>query len=142
MYIRHRSKTLGGRRVVIALGSAAAVVAAGGTLSLALASTSSEAVPVPGIIRAESFAAQSGARLEGTADSGGGQNVGWLASGDWMRYDGVDLGQPGQLTTTIRVAAAHDAPAAQLRLHADTQAGPLLASFSVGYTGGWQRWVS
>jgi hypothetical protein len=122
------------------IASAAAIVAAGGTLSISLASTSSEA-PVPGIIQAESFAAQSGAQLEGTADNGGGKNVGWLASGDWMRYDGVNVGQPGQLTTTIRVAAATDAGGA-VELHADTQGGPLLASFTIGSTGGWQRWVT
>ena len=54
-------------------------------------------------------------------DAGGGQNVGWLANGDWMRYDGVDLGQPGALTMSMRVAAAvNDGGTVEVRIHALT----------------------
>ena len=47
-------------------------------------------------MQAESYAAQSGAQIENTADTGGGKNVGWLANGDWLRFDGVDLGAAGR----------------------------------------------
>ena len=41
-------------------------------------------------IQAESFNAQNGVQTE-ASDAGGGQNIGWLANGDWARYDGVEL---------------------------------------------------
>lgn len=129
------------RPVPIVLASAVAIAVAAGTLSYAPARGSPEAKAVPGIIRAESFASRSDVRFETTSDSGGGRHVTWLANGDWMRYDGVDLGQAGRLTTTIRVAAPTNARGT-VELHADTQAGPLLASFTIKSTGGWQRWVS
>lgn len=114
--------------------------AVGGAVAIASASSEQEAQP-PGIIRAESFASESGARLEGTADTGGGRNVGWLANGDWMRYAGINLHRAGQLTTTIRVAAATNA-GGTIELHADSASGPLLATFAITATGGWQKWVS
>ena len=62
---------------------------------IAMAGTAEAAVIV---VQAESYAAQSGVQLEPTADTGGGQNAAYLANGDWMRYDGVDLGAAGALT--------------------------------------------
>jgi hypothetical protein len=49
------------------------------------------------IIQAESFNAQSGVQTEATTDAGGGQDVGFIANGDFMRYDRVDFGatRPG-----------------------------------------------
>src|ERR687887_442956 len=43
-------------------------------------------------IQAESYNQQSGARTEATSDSGGGQNIGWIANGDWALYSSVDFG--------------------------------------------------
>jgi hypothetical protein len=122
----------GGAVLVLAAGVATAV-------TMANASASGE-IPV-GAIKASSFVEQSGARLETTVDVGGGQNVGWLANGDWMRYNGVDLGQPGNLTTSMRVAAAaNDGGTVEVRIHSLT--GPLIALIPIGATGGWQAWVT
>ncbi|BFO17305.1 hypothetical protein SHKM778_36930 [Streptomyces sp. KM77-8] len=41
-----------------------------------------------GTIQAESYDGQSGAMTESTSDSGGGQNVGALANGDWLQFKG------------------------------------------------------
>ena len=38
------------------------------------------------VTQAESFSSQSGTQLENTSDTGGGQNVGWIAPGDWLAY--------------------------------------------------------
>src|SRR3954449_8104719 len=83
----------------IAMVAAALTVAA-----LVLAPGTAEAATVT--VQAESYAAQSGTQLEATADTGGGQNVAYLANGDWLRYDGVDLGAAGTLTVQARVASA------------------------------------
>lgn len=123
---------------MIAVPTALVVVAS--TVAIATANAETGAAP-SGSIRAESFSAQSGARLEGTLDVGGGQNVGWLANGDWLRYDHIDLGPSGLLTTTVRVAAATDRPG-RVEVRADRQDGPLLASFTITNTRGWQNWVS
>ena len=64
---------------------AAALVAA-----VVLAPSAASAATVT--VEAESYAAQSGAQVEATGDTGSGQNVAYLANGDWLRYDGVDLG--------------------------------------------------
>ena len=30
--------------------------------------------------------------VQETEDTGGGQNVGWIGDGDWLRFDDVDFG--------------------------------------------------
>ena len=45
-------------------------------------------------IQAESYNQQSGIQTEATGDSGGGQNIGWIANGDWALYSGVDSAPP------------------------------------------------
>jgi beta-glucosidase len=90
---------------------------------------------------AESFTAQSGTQLEATTDTGGGQNVGWIAAGDWLAYGGVDFGSPGPLSVTTRLAsAAGITGTVQYRL--DSTTGPIIASVPVSNTGGWQSWRS
>ena len=84
---------------------------AAGVLAAVLAGVTLTAVNMadaadPGVVQAEAFAAQSGVQVETTVDTGGGQNVGYLANGDWMRFDGVDLGPAGTLTAAARVASA------------------------------------
>ena len=124
-------------RALAALAVAITVVM--GTVAITNASAE-ETIPV-GAVRAESFADQQGVQLEGTADVGGGKNVGWLANGDWMRYNGLDLGPAGGLTTSVRVAAAsNDGGTVELRV--DSPTGQLIASIPIKATGGWQAWVT
>ncbi|AGL18234.1 DUF1996 domain-containing protein [Actinoplanes sp. N902-109] len=92
-------------------------------------------------VQAESYAAQSGAATEPTADTGGGQNVSYLAAGDWLRYDNIDLGTTGALTVSARVASATGGTGA-VELRTGSATGPLLASFAIAGTGGWQSWVT
>ncbi|UAC01836.1 DUF1996 domain-containing protein [Dactylosporangium vinaceum] len=98
--------------------------------------------PPSGAVRAVEYAAQHGARTENTTDAGGGRNVGWLADGDWLRYDGVDLGAAGPLTTSVRMAAAYPDRTGAVELHLDAADGPLLAAVPATATGGWQAWVT
>ncbi|MET0492066.1 MAG: DUF1996 domain-containing protein [Actinoplanes sp.] len=92
------------------------------------------------VVQAESYAAQSGVQLEATADSGGGQNASYLANGDWLRFDGVDLGASGTLPISVRVASAVGTGTVEIRTASLT--GPVLAQFAITPTGGWQNWVT
>ena len=93
------------RRTLLAL---FAVPVAGAVATTVIVSTTAgaEQIDTAGMVQAEAWSAQSGARVENTADTGGGKDVGWLADGDWMRYDNIDLGATGSLSAGVRVAAA------------------------------------
>jgi beta-glucanase (GH16 family) len=93
-----------------------------------------------GQIEAESYDAESGVGLEATSDSGGGQNIGWLSEGDWVRYDGVDFGG-GATQLVARVASGGGSGVSglvEVRLD-DVGAAPV-GSFAIANTGGWQSW--
>ena len=91
-------------------------------------------------IEAESFDDQAGVLTENTSDDGGGENVGWLANGDWARYDRVDFGD-GADEVSARLASNVDS-AGQLEVRLDAVDGPLVASVPMNNTGGWQSWES
>ncbi|GAA2600958.1 hypothetical protein GCM10010435_95410 [Winogradskya consettensis] len=110
---------------------------AAGTVAL----TTGPAAAATVTVQAESYAAQSGAATEQTADTGGGLNVSYLAAGDWLRYDNVDLGPAGTLTVQARLASATGGNGA-VELRTGSPTGPLLATFPVTATGGWQSWVT
>ncbi|WP_344854733.1 glycoside hydrolase family 16 protein [Planomonospora alba] len=92
-------------------------------------------------IQAERYQAQSGTMVEATTDTGGGQNVGAIANGDWLRFDGVDFG--GTPATQFRARVASGAGAGvsglvQVRLGSPT--APPIGDFAIASTGGWQSW--
>ena len=116
----------------------AATLAAAATVLVVANSGPANAATVT--VQAEAYAAQSGTQVENTADSGGGQNVAYLAEGDWLRYDNVDLGAAGSLPVSARVASAVGGGRVELRT--GSQTGPLLAQFAITSTGGWQAWTT
>lgn len=90
-------------------------------------------------IEAEGFSSQSGVRTE--ACSEGGQNIGYLANGDWARYDGVDFGNTPAHTFRARVASGAPAGVSGLvQVRLDSPTAPVAAQFAVANTGGWQSW--
>jgi beta-glucosidase len=91
--------------------------------------------------QAESFNSQSGTQLETTSDTGGGQNVGWIAPGDWLAYDNVDFGSPSAVSVTTRIASGATA-SGTIQYRLDSTTGPVIASVPVSSTGGWQSWTS
>src|SRR5678810_40100 len=91
------------------------------------------------MIQAESFSSQSGVRTETTTDTGGGQNVGFIAPGDSIAYSGVDFGSTTALRVlTRRASGSTTTGTVQYRL--DSVTGPIIASVPVSNTGGWQTW--
>jgi hypothetical protein len=94
-----------------------------------------------GTIQAESFDAQSGAMTETTTDSGGGQNVGALANGDWLQFKGVNFGSTAARQFSARVASgAANGVSGLVEVRLDSRSNAPIGSFAVGNTGGWQSW--
>jgi hypothetical protein len=92
-------------------------------------------------IQAESFNAQSGTQTETTADTGGGQDVGWIANGDWLRYDGVNFGSTAATQFKARVASgAAGGVSGLVQVRLDSLSNAPIGSFALANTGGWQTW--
>ncbi len=88
-------------------------------------------------IPADRFAAQQG--VQTAACSEGGQCIGWVNHGDWVRYDQVDFGS-GAEQVEIRAASVTDGGIIELRLGSTD--GELLGRCNVTGTGDWQSWSS
>ncbi|MER6677351.1 glycoside hydrolase family 16 protein [Streptomyces sp. NPDC000983] len=92
-------------------------------------------------IQAESHDSQSGTMTEATSDSGGGQNIGALANGDWALYRGVNFGSPAATQFVARVASgAGSGVSGLVEVRLDSRSNAPVGSFAVGNTGGWQSW--
>lgn len=91
--------------------------------------------PVPGKVEAESYAAMNGIQTENTADTGGGQNVGWIDDNDWMDYH-IKVASAGTYTFKFRIANGWGNGQIELK----TFNGTVLATLNVPQTGGLQAW--
>ncbi|AVH55313.1 MULTISPECIES: glycoside hydrolase family 16 protein [Streptomyces] len=92
-------------------------------------------------IQAESYDAQSGLSTETTSDTGGGQNIGWLANGDWALYRGVNFGSTAATQFRARVASgAASGVSGLVEVRLDSRTSAPIGSFALGNTGGWQSW--
>ncbi len=88
-------------------------------------------------ISAATFAAQQG--VQSAPCSEGGECIGWIDAGDWVRYDRIDL---GQRTEQIQIRASSATDGGIIEVHLDAADGELLGRCSVPNTGGWQSWES
>ncbi|MEV4220947.1 glycoside hydrolase family 16 protein [Nonomuraea sp. NPDC049725] len=132
--------TVPGRPMVV---DYVAVWQSGGTTepSPTITPTSPGGVDARSTIQAERYQAQSGTMVEATTDAGGGQNVGAIANGDWLRFDGVNFGATAARQFKARVASGAGAGVSglvQVRLGSPT--APPIGDFAIGNTGGWQSW--
>ncbi|HEY3477739.1 MAG TPA: beta-1,3-glucanase family protein [Streptomyces sp.] len=94
-----------------------------------------------GTIQAESYSAQSGTQTESCSDSGGGQDVGYISNGDWLKYSALDFGSssPAQFVARLASGAAGGVSGAvQVRVGSTT--GMKIAEIDFGNNGGWQNW--
>jgi endoglucanase len=86
-------------------------------------------------IEAEAYTGMSGIQTEPTSDVGGGLNIGWQDTGDWMDYS-VNVSTAGTYTVNFRVATMFNGPQFQLR----NSSGSVLATVNVPNTGSFQAW--
>ncbi|MDM5178064.1 carbohydrate-binding protein [Massilia sp. DJPM01] len=107
-----------------------------GTLAGALFSAACAAqTALPGKLEAESYASMQGVATEATSDAGGGANVGWIETNDWMNYS-VNPATSGWYTVQYRVASAGSSG----RLVLSQNAKDISDTVGVPNTGGWQTW--
>ncbi|MGO4771829.1 glycosyl hydrolase family 18 protein [Flavobacterium sp. W22_SRS_FK3] len=89
------------------------------------------------LIQAENFSSMSGIQTEATTDTGGGLNIGYADTGDWMAYFNINFPTSGSYVIEYRVASAVSGG----RLSSDLSAGTIqLGAVNVPNTGGWQNW--
>jgi beta-glucanase (GH16 family) len=92
-------------------------------------------------IQAESANAQSGTRTEAAGDSGGGQDVGSVGNGDWLRFDNVNFGANPARQFVARVASgAAGGVSGLVEVRVDSRTSAPVGSFAIANTGGWQNW--
>jgi hypothetical protein len=88
-------------------------------------------------IKAADFTDQNG--IHAYADENEGECVGWIEHGDWIRYEGVDLGSG---TSRIEFNAASGTRGGIIEIRLNSPDGKLLDSCKIDQTGGWQSWSS
>ena len=95
---------------------------------------------VPGTIEAEQFSNMSGIQVETSTDNGGGtgggRNIGYVDSGDWLEYN-IDVKATGTYTIEYRLASWGGSNGFQVL--AD---GEQIDQQNVPNTGGWQSWMT
>lgn len=77
-----------------------------------------------------------GVDIQSTTDAGGGFNVGWTNTGEWIEYT-VNVSSAGTYKMEARVAA----PNANGKFHIEFDGSDKTGIISVQNTGGWQKWV-
>ena len=93
-------------------------------------------VSINNIIQAEDFCDQNGTQIETTTDNGGGENVGYIDNGDYLRYR-VNIPANDQYTITYRVASIVNTGSIQFK-----DGTTVLETTSIPLTNGWQSWTT
>ncbi|BBM02626.1 carbohydrate-binding protein [Microbulbifer sp. GL-2] len=95
-------------------------------------------INLPAKIEAENFCDMFGVQVESTADAGGGSNVGYIDSGDWMSYK-VNVSRSGQYVISYRVASQGTGGVLQLEKRGGS---PVYGQLDIPNTGDWQNWTT
>jgi endoglucanase len=94
---------------------------------------------IPGKIEAEAFTFNQGLQLETTSDAGGGQNIGYTSTGDYLEYK-VRVAKTSKYLFEVRYACLNAAGRIEVQqLNAN---GAVINSvqMNIPVTGGWQTW--
>ena len=91
------------------------------------------------LVQAESYGNMSGVQTETTTDDGGGLDVGWIDTGDWMAFYNINFPTTGSYKVEYRVASLNGGG----KLSCDLNAGSIqLGAIDIPSTGGWQNWTT
>lgn len=113
-------------------------------------SFSASATSIPGRVQAEDYVGffdntvgNSGTSyrnddvdIQVTTDAGGGHNIGWMATNEWLEYP-INVTSGGNYKANIRVASPNSS--AKFTLEID---GVSRANINISSTGGWQNWTT
>ncbi|WP_433827126.1 carbohydrate-binding protein [Actinoplanes sp. CA-015351] len=92
-------------------------------------------------IEAESYNSSAGVQVETCSE--GGQDVGYIAGGDWLQFNNVNFGTGGAKDFVARVASgAAGGVSGLVEVRLDSRSNAPIGSFALGGTGGWQTWQS
>lgn len=75
--------------------------------------------------------------VQTTTDSGGGHNIGWFATNEWLEYT-VDVKHPGTYALNVRVASTASSNDLDIKLGG----GDLIGTWTFAGTGGHQNWTT
>ncbi len=75
--------------------------------------------------------------IEATTDTGGGFNVGWIDSGEWLSFNNMNIATAGNYKIEARVASGGTGGVVSFDLNGGSVA---LGQLVVPATGGWQTW--
>ena len=128
-----------------------AVPAVSSTTTTAAPAASTTTAPVAATrdasknVEAESFDGQcsgcSGVVTKASDGFTSGGYIGGIATGDWVRFEGVNTPAGADAKFAVRVASGATTTGT-IELHADSPTGALLASVPVSNTGGWHTWTT
>ena len=90
-------------------------------------------------LEAETNDGMLGMTAETTTDVGGGQNMGFIDTSDWVEHYVDFTGRGGDYNVVTRNAVNNPGGGAQYRLLID---GTQMATVPIAHTGGWQTWAS
>ena len=76
-----------------------------------------------------------GVDIEGTADDGGGFDVGWTAPGEWLAFH-VTVASAGRYDLALRLATPYEGK----KVHVEVDGRDVTGAVDVPRTGGWQAW--
>ncbi|WP_255373773.1 RICIN domain-containing protein [[Flexibacter] sp. ATCC 35103] len=89
------------------------------------------------LIQAEDYSAMNGIQTEATTDAGGGLNVAYTDTGDWLAYNSINFPTTGSYLIEYRIASAVDGA----KISSDLNGGTIiLGNVDIPNTGGWQNW--
>ena len=89
------------------------------------------------LIQAENYSAMNGIETEATTDSGGGLNVAYTDTGDWLAYNSINFPTTGSYLIEYRIASG----VTGARISSDLNGGTIiLGEVAIPNTGGWQNW--
>ncbi|NUP51368.1 MAG: carbohydrate-binding protein [Catenulispora sp.] len=92
-------------------------------------------------IQAANYTGQSGATTEPCTDTGGGLDVAQLKNGNWLSFTDVDFGATPATQFYGRVASgAAGGISGLVEVRLDSPTAPVIGSFAIADTGGWQSW--
>ncbi|NNE26841.1 MAG: carbohydrate-binding protein, partial [Saprospiraceae bacterium] len=97
--------------------------------------------PIPGKIEAEDFIYQEGVQLESSEDNGGGLNIGFLDSGDFLEYQ-VEVKEGGDYILQYRVASERSTGSCRLTLIDEEENEIEIDRSNFPSTGAWQDWTN
>ena len=89
-------------------------------------------------IAADTFTAKNG-ELHKAPNAEGGQCIGWIRAGSWLKFDKVDFGTG---TESIELRAASVTGGGDVEIRLDKADGELLGRCVVADTGDWKKWTT